>query len=283
MIKKNLDCYLLGVFASDIIRKKEIIHPDMQLSNIGYSEHGLCFTDFADIKIINIPEDLNQNTIRQLSSAILSIFNEFDNAKAKSYIRAGFIANGGILSDIIMQNCRNNGFSSFTYTEQKPSVNIPFNAESHTRNPINIQRISEWKNYSLDRIRRYEMIEKYKNSSERKRISSYNQYYLDRLFYMHNYLNILESDIPLLLVNAGLSAFKYEHNYRAYGLLTKAMPLLCGKWQPLKKITTEILIQLKLMCRLDNEFIKSIKENLDKDFVELTWILDDLDALNDTI
>ncbi len=271
-----------GMFAGDILNDG-IIHPDMQLSNIGYSKHGLAFTDFADIKIINIPEDLNQEILRQLSSAILSFFNEFDDITLKSYVRAGFVAQGGILADIIMQNCRNNGFSSFTYTEQKPSVNIPFNAESHTRNPINIQRISEWKNYSLDKIKRYETMDKYEKSAERQKISSYNQYYLDRLFYTTSYLNIHESNIPSLLFNAGISALKHEHSYRAYGLLTKAIPLLCGKWQPLKKITTEILMRLKHMCCLDNEFIKIIKENLDKDFVELTWILDDLDALNDAI
>lgn len=270
-----------GEFAGKIITKG-IIHPDLQMENIGFSERGMLLNDFADAEKIQIPNDLSVHNINRLSASLYPLFDSFPTYKDKSSFIAGFSSRGGALADIILMNCLNDGLASFSFIEKKPT-NITFNfcLEQRLGNGRTSEIIKEWCDSPVEDIvgKNITSLFFYGASEERNSISLSNRYYLDRYFYSCSYLRIPADQLPALYANAGCSAFKYDKSYRAYGLLKKAIPMLSGKWQPLKKIVADCFNKTIHMKKLNSEYMALIDAYIDKDYFELTWFIDDLDLI----
>lgn len=272
--------YRYGYFASRIITEG-IIHPDLQVENIGFGKSGMVLIDFADAEKIRIPDELSVQTIDRLSASLFPLFDHFTDYRQKSYVRAGFSARGGVLADIIMSNCRNNGFTSFTFLEKEQPMSV-FHPEESLNNRTTMDLIQEWCECPVEEVTEKNLTNlfAYGDAPERNAISSSNRYYLDRLFYASSFLEIPDDQLPALLANAGCSAFQQNKKYRAYGLLKKVLPLLSGQWLPLKKICTNCFNRVVHMKKLTPEYKGIIDEYIDRDYFELTWLLDDLDSIS---
>lgn len=279
--EKN-QAFWYGVFAAQSILDG-IIQPDMKKSNIGVFEDRMVFIDYADATKIHIPEELTAETLRRLSRSILPLFDSFPDFESKSYLRAGFTARGGILTDIIMHKCMDSGFFSLMFFKDAVKTDISeYNAYGEVSLPLTEQLINEWISFPTEKT-----VESYLNcarqywiSAERERISSFNRYFLDRFFYSCNYMEIPAGEFPALFANAGCSAFKHNRKYRAYGLLQKAIPLLNGGWKSLLKICKKNLNETIHMKNLNPEIKAFIDDHIDMDYFELTWILDDFDLMS---
>lgn len=273
--------YYYGNFAATTMLHG-IIQPDMKMSNIGISDWGMVFNDFAEAAKIKIPEKLTAETLRRLSRSILPLFDCFPDYKTKSYLRAGFIARGGLLADIILHECMKKDFGSLMFFEG--SLNKPitdYDAIECINRPNIEQALREWRSFPTEKAVETNLynIGVYGNSSERNNISAFNRYYLDRYFYNRSYMEIPDNQYPSLLANAGCSAFKHDRKYRAYGLLKKALPLLNGQWKPLSKICKTCFNTTVHMKKLNLEVRTFIDEHINMDYFELTWILDDFDLM----
>lgn len=260
--------YYYGDFAADIILNG-FIHPDMKKSNIGFRDNKMKFIDFAEMTEIKIPEQLTAETLRRLSRTIFPLFDDFQDYKSKSCLRAGFTARGGILADIILRECMKMGFGSLMFLED--SINMPsanFDAIEYISRPNIEQALREWMDFSIK-----EAVETILHSP------SFNKYYLERYYYNCSFMNIPDDKYPVFLAKAGLCAFKYGRKYRAYGLLKKALILL--NWmEPLYKICKENLNATIHLKKLKPELKAFIDSHIDMDYFELTWILDDFDLVS---
>ncbi|MDE6789626.1 MAG: hypothetical protein K2J47_09970 [Ruminococcus sp.] len=273
--------YCYGDFAGKIITGG-IIHPDLQMKNIGFGKRGMKLIDFADAVKIQIPDDLSIHNINRLSSSLYPLFDSFPTYKGKSSFRAGFSARGGTLADIILTNCRNDGFASFSFLEKKPTnIASDFCLEQLLWNVRTSEIIKEWCAIPVEDIfgKNITSLYSYEVSEERNSISPLNRYFLDRYFYSCSYLGIPDDQLPALYANAGCSAFKYDKSYRAYGLLKKAIPMLSGKWQPMKQVVVDCFNKTIHTEKLNPEYMALIDAYIDRDYFELIWILDDLDAI----
>lgn len=96
----NDECFKFlsyGNLAANIIYRG-FIHPDMHEDNIKPCERGYIFCDFADAKMIELPEGLNVDTIRQLSESLFPLVDAtHESFLYCSHLRAGFLARGGYL------------------------------------------------------------------------------------------------------------------------------------------------------------------------------------------
>lgn len=106
--------YIIGEFAAEQMLKGHI-QPDFKMENIGIDKNRLEFVDYADMFIRKIPDDLDENLLRQLTESLFSLVRSIDNYKYISNMRAGFTARGGVLADIIWHNLANRGFTSLSY------------------------------------------------------------------------------------------------------------------------------------------------------------------------
>ena len=274
--------YCMGRFLGEIV-SNGIIHPDLQLSNIGFGQSGLVILDYADAEKIKIPDELSSHIIDRFSSSIFPLIDEFPDYTSKSSLITGFSARGGILADIILSNCRNSGFLSFEFLEQKPTyTNETYTPEQEINNQIVIGLIKEWCENDVDRLvgKNCDSLVKYGFSPERSSISSANRYYLDRHYYAFNYCMLPDDQLPSFYANTGCSAYKHDHKYRAYGLLKKALPMLTGKWAPMYKFCKTCLNSTIHMKKMNPEYKNFIDEHLDMNYYELSWILDDFDSLS---
>lgn len=274
--------YQYGEFAASTMISG-VIHPDMQLSNIGWSNDAVMkFIDYADIIKIRIPEDLTTETLRRLSRSIFPLFDSFPDLKSKSYVRAGFIAEGGILADVILHECMKKGFGNFMFFEDGiVKMNEDYDVIKYIRTPVIEQAIREWKDFPVEKTLKYlDNLDHYNKSTIRNKISPFNLYFLDRFYFIRSYMEIPDDQYPVLLVNAGLSAFMQNKKYRAYGLLKKAMLLLNGQNQPLFKNCKNYFNKTVHTKKLNPEMRSFIDNHIDLDYFELTWVLDDFDLMS---
>lgn len=274
--------YYYGNFAATTMLHG-IIQPDMKISNIGITDWGMVFNDFAEATKIQIPEELTVDSLRRLSRSILPLFDCFPDFKSKSYLRAGFIARGGLLADIILRECMRKDFGSLMFFEGGSfTSSAELDAIEYISQPIIEQALSEWVVFPSEQTveTNIQCAQQYWETDAREQISSFNRYFLDRYFYYRIYMEIPAGEYPALLAKAGCSAFKYDRKYRAYGLLKKALPLLTGGWKPFYKECKKNYNNTIHMKKLNPEIKAFIDEHIDMDYYELTWILDDFDLMS---
>ena len=83
-----------------------IIHPDMQQENIGFDGQNFKFIDHADVRTIDMPNELSEDIVRQLTASLFPMMKSFMKDFAyMSYFRAGFTSfGGGVGSYLILQH-----------------------------------------------------------------------------------------------------------------------------------------------------------------------------------
>ena len=272
--------YIIGEFAAEQMLKGHI-QPDFKIENIGIEEYDLVFVDYADMFVRKIPDVLDENLPRQLTESLFSLVRSIDNYKYISIMRAGFTARGGILADIIWHNMANRGFTSLSYNGILDKE-LDYSAIDELTLEITTKQIIQWKeiNFNKVKIGTYHTLYAYSDSDLRKETSSISRFYLDRLYYSrcYNKLNEKDSDEdPILIMNMGMSAFRNNKKYSAFGLLSKCVDMSKNNFM-INKMCTNTLNKLRHTKRLSPALKNLILDYIDLELFELLWILDDVDA-----
>ena len=297
----SLSYYNLGKFVAHNMLNG-IIHPDMQLSNIGgMQDEQLAFTDFADIREVDIPDCLSADICEKLTLSLFPIIEDIKSSFSMiSSFRMGFIAHGGLLGHAIFLNTINFGLSSSLYIKSRfiPSTydsTFLFSDESKTS-------IRNWKEIPFNQISILEF-PSYDKMKKQLRPTETNQYYLDNLYCNLNYISSLLlangasfntgspiKNIPnssLILKSCNLTntycikkfafvALHQKHYYTAYGLLYKCLE---SKFID-EKLTCECkekISYIKDSIPITSRIHNFIMKNLALDLFEFMWILDDLE------
>ena len=282
-IKIAYSYFSLGEFVAQTMLYG-IIHPDMQFCNIGFrNDDGFVFNDFADAKIINMPNDLSELSVHQLTESLFPLLDDIiDTFMYKSYFRAGFTSCGGVLGHMIFSNAANSGFTSFLYCNSG-NASFSFDASTlYTDNQVNCA-IKEWKNLPLNTItlNKFDSLAAYNVAKERRNTSPFNIYYLDNLYLVRSYLALnlnpkAKNNLPTLIMNMAMLALNFKKYYTSYGLFQK-----CLSMKPqLSKVITLInnnLESIKQSINLTSGITDFIVECCQYDLIELMWILNDLD------
>lgn len=285
-------CYLLGKFVASTMLKG-IIHPDMQLPNIGdRDKDNFAFLDYADVKFCAIPDGLSDDTLRQLTQALFSATNNFlDYPESLAYFRAGFVAYGGLLGQCLFCNMTNYGFSILDYLDIGHAI-FSFDSSFLYKYTQNKDAIKEWKNIPFEKITisNYDCLEKYEQSAERKYISKSNRYYIDNLYLSRCYIElelkqsnhnipVLNHNIPSLIMSMGSTALRSKFYYIAYGLLRKCLSLP-DKTAEIISMCNLMLINILISIPLNTDITNLISNSLDLDLFCFLWLLCDLEHCN---
>lgn len=304
-----LGYYKLGEFVAHNMLNG-IVHPDMQLENIGLRPNTaqLYFKDFADITELRIPDCLSADVCEQLTISLVPIIEDIKNSFSNmSSFRMGFIAMGGLLGHAIFLNMINSGISSSWYIKCDSSISS-YDPSFLYSNPESKLLIRNWKEQPFEQINplKYHSLIDYERSKERKRICNANLYYLDMLYYSRGYTywgNLLqdifpsdddiEQNNPILAYNifsADLScnfyiermaktALCYKHYCTAYGLFNKCLTET-HIVDEIRKAAQNGLFSISQSVHISSSVCTFIMENLDQNLFELMWILDELDQNN---
>lgn len=301
---ESLKYYTLGDFVAHTILDG-IINTDMQLENIGYSNGYPIFRDYANTKVINIPDHLSADTCQIFTSALFSVIEDIKYSFSKSSnFRMGFISRGGLLSHAIFLNMINSGISSSWYI--KCDFPIPSYDPSFLYSDLKSKLlIRNWMKQPLDQITplKYCVLIDYEYSKERSLIRNANRYYLDMLYYSRGYTfwgnmlqeifpcedsperknPILESNIFSMNLSCNLyiermaeTALCYKNYYTAYGLFNKCLSAIHID-DKIRKASQESLASISKSVHMNSAICDFIMENINRDLFEFMWILDDLD------
>lgn len=284
-MKNDIDLYGLGEFAAKTILEGQI-QPDFRIENVRYNGSDIVFVDYANMFIRNIPNDLDENLLRQLTESLFSLVRSVKDYQEISKLRAGFTARGGILADILWQNLANKGFSSLSY-KGLYNDKLQYDAINELSLEITTKQILQWKSASLNEvaIENFQTISSYYVSNIRKEMSSLSLFYLDRLYYSRCYDKLFEyfpEQIPVLIMNMGMSAFRNDYKYRAFGLLSKCIDMTKTDSE-INKQCTKALNRLIHSKRLIPELKKLILDNMDNELFEFLWLLSDVDTFEQTL
>lgn len=307
----SLKYYRLGEFVAHNMLNG-IVHPDMQLENMGLRPNTiqLVFKDFADITELRIPNCLSADICEQLTMSLVPIIEDIKSSFFKmSNFRMGLIAWGGLLGHAIFLNTLNLGVSSSWY------IKCNFSASSYDPSFLyldkNIKKLIEnWKKQPLDQItiEKYPSDDKYERSKKSFRILDANRFYLDILYYSQSYM--YRSVIPYIdssdenrinqkdcfrdlmvsstKLNCNLyiekmaeAALYYKHYYTAYGLFNKCLSEAHKDGdEKNKRASQNGLSSISQSAHINSSVCTFITENLDHNLFELMWILDELDQNN---
>lgn len=306
----SLKYYRLGEFVAHNMLNG-IIHPDMQLDNIGSGDNEpFIFKDFADTIQINIPDCLSADICDQLTQTLVPIIEDINDSFSKvSSFRMGFIALGGLLGRAIFFNTLNLGISSSWYTKNKFSASS-YNPSFLYSDADSKLQIRNWKKLPLNQIavEEYHTLYEYEHSEVRSRISDANRYYLDILYYIRGYTwwgNCLQTIIPsedsieqsnpifaynvfsmnlscnYYIERMAKTALYYKHYCTAYGLFNKCLSA-AHTVEEIRKASQDGLLSISKNTHISSSICAFIIENIDLELFEFLWILDDLDQ-NSTI
>ena len=288
-------CYSLGETVAGLVLKGAL-HPDMQLNNFGIREDAgqVVSLDFADVKKINIPDDLDDSNVRQLTRSLFPIFKDLESFSNISHFRAGFVSRCGHLGREIFSNACNNGFSSFSFIfSEKSALKASFNECSMELSyvpKLNHSLIREWVKFNVDSVKfsNYQTLDQYQRSSERRSISLSNMYYLDYMYFVRSHIALMtlkdrlriKDNMPncILILNMAISALSFNLPIMAYGLCLK-----CSSLNPsmieIEQQCEKTIDMAKKSGRIYDKLTNFIKLYLLCDLFELLWILDDLERI----
>lgn len=278
--------YKLGEFAASTMLKGHI-QPDFKLNNTGFDKSNIIFIDYADMFICKIPDDLNEILIRRLNKALsVLVRDSLKNNQDISWLRAGFIARGGLLADMLWINMANNGFSSLSYYGicKKPLRNV--NIDNRTLEMFK-EQIWRWNSIPLDEItiRSLPTLSSYYESGIREKAPLFALFYLDRLYYSRCYSKLVMDSIdqiPILIMNMGITALQHNHKYCAFGLLRKSMAMATTNYETYitcRKAINKLVQTQRLVPELMNLIFANIKLPL----FDFLWLLNDIDVFEDQL
>lgn len=274
--------YALGEFAAKIMLRG-IIHPDMQQENIGFDGQNFKFIDHADVRTIDMPNELSEDIVRQLTASLFPMMKSFMKDFAyMSYFRAGFTSFGGVLGHTLFSNTSNMGVSSFRYVCDNP-IGVSYNASFLYTNEETNSSIMEWNHCPLEKItlQGFPNLDAYNLSNERHSVSPSTMFYMDNLYFVRCYLGLSQikeavSQLPILVLNMATSALHFGLKYTAYGLLQNAL-IMRSPIDEVNSICKNALNALYSSSGLNTDIVSFIDRCTDFDLMELLWILDDLD------
>lgn len=280
---KSLLYFELGEFVGEIM-VQGIIHPDMTKSNLPFDFNTLCyrFVDFAEIRKIQIPEELDDNNIRCMTEALFPVIDGTDGSFSLcSYFRAGFIANAGILGWKLFANASSNGYTSSVYTRREWKN---FEPSKMKMNSELINSINKWKSVEKDAItiKQFSSLQEYNDSDIRKSLSDKDRFYLDMLYLIRCAFSFLNEDktksaLASAEMNMALVAANNNMPYTEYGLLKKCLKSRLGV-KEIDEICKQRSIQILVSGNLDPDGIEFVDKCTDMyDLFELLWILNDED------
>lgn len=288
MNKENIVFHALGVFVAKTMLHG-IIHPDMQLENIGFrqnSDHPIVFLDFPNIKKVTLPDELDIETLHRFTESLFPLLDDLNNSFAHiSYFRMGFITMGGVFTHTIFSNAINSGYSSSLFINSPHKVSSINIYSLVYRKPFN-EMIREWQELPLEDITlaKIPSLSQYNYAPERRNTSLFNMYYVDILYFSRAYITLSLSRggtqwLSTLYFHWGLAALHYNLPFSAFGLFKKC--LATNPCYPdLIPICHEKINHIVQSKELSHELTEFINSNIKHDLFELLWILSDLDDMD---
>lgn len=262
------------------------IVPDFSFTNIGIAEHGRVLIDSASAFRKQIPDDLDELLVNQLSESLFSYLRSVDDNSVIGAFRAGFISYGGILADIVWNNLANKGFSSLSFMRIS-DVSLKYDVCEKICFDITEKLIREWADTELTKINKknFQILDLYVHSKVRKDISSFSLPYLYRLYYIMNYeLNpegSPEVDFDTMR-NMGISAFRNNEKYLSFGMLNRFIRMSDHSFED-EKYCLKTLNELKHKKRLSSELKELILNNIELGFFDFLWLLNDIDTFEEQL
>lgn len=265
---------------------KGVIPIDFKLDNIGISEKGPVLNDYSNMYFFHMPDGLDGEFLRRESASLMAMISSINEIDDISHFRTGFIMQGGVLADIVWRNLSDHGFTLLSYKEITDK-SLRYDAAEELDSQINITRIVKWNDIPLDSINLGEYPEPsfYSFSDVRNNTSSFLKFYLDRLYYIKSYAVYYEKSpelFPIVLMNLGTSAFRNNDKYLAFGMLSKAISM--SKTNPkINEMCTKVLNKLKHTKRMSSDLKELILENMELEFCEFMWLLNDIDTFEEQL
>lgn len=301
----SLAYYRLGEFIAHTMLNG-IVHPDMQLNNIGYRKNDqFTFLDFSSIMQIDIPDCLSADICELLTQCLVPLIEDLKDSFSKmSSFRMGFMAMGGLLGHAIFSNTVTLGVTSLWYTKCEFSLSS-YDLSFLYSDPESKLLITNWKNQLLDQITplKYRSLSEYDHSKERSQILTANRHYLDMLYYSRGYTfwgnqlqtifphedsprrnnpvlacNIFSFDLScnFYIERMAETALFNKNYYTAYGLFNRCLTATHIVAE-IKERSQDGLSSISKAVHMNSSVGDFIMENLSRDLFELMWILDDLD------
>ena len=286
-----LRTYFLGEWVA-LTMLEGIVNPDMQMSNLGTRQGNpleFLFLDYPNAKKIAMPDDINEQEVRIFTEALYPLLDDLSkDFKDVSYLRAGFIARGGILGNCLFDNTWNNDYSSFLFLDKQPmEINKKFDSEFIYEDKIYFDLIREWKKQDFDRItiKNFSRLEDFSTSEIRKNISRWNMYYLDCLYFSRVYVGLqmmgtlkpgVETALQALYLNWGYSSRAFNRPHTAMGMFCKCLGIKDLDRQ-VKDFCHAGINDLSENGCLPKESIEYIESISELDVFSLQWILRDMD------
>ncbi|MFI3201779.1 MAG: hypothetical protein R3Y54_09700 [Eubacteriales bacterium] len=265
--KKEIKAFQLGLYFSELLLKG-VIQPDFQIENIGVRDGKLVLLDFADVVEVKLPEDLTKELLRKLAESLFSLVDSFEGSFSEnSYLRAGIISRTGVLGHMIYEAARDNGYSSFIYTEKSLRKSAHSLMQITKYEDIK-SAIGEWFQISQEDLCGIEKSLKY----------HINRYYLDNTRFILNLLDIVvndnhEKEINIMM-SMSMSALQFAMPYTAYGLATKCK--LISEIPQIQSVSDDIILKTKEYVGDYEDVVRTFVNN---DIFEFMWLLEDLDII----
>ena len=286
-----LKTYFLGEWVA-LTMLDGIVNPDMQMSNLGTRPGNpleFLFLDYPNAKKIAMPDDINEEEVRIFTEALYPLLDDLNkDFKNVSYLRAGFLARGGIWGNCLFDNTWNNDYSSFLFLDKQPmEINKKFDSEYIYEDKIYFDLIREWKKQDFDKItiKNFSRLEDFSTSETRKNISHWNMYYLDCLYFSRVYVGLqmmgtlkagIETALQVLYLNWGRASMAFNRPHTAMGMFYKCLSIKDLDRQ-VKKFCYAGIHDISESGRLLKESIEYIKSISELDMFSLQWILRDMD------
>lgn len=272
--------YRIGEFAA-IMMLKGVIHPDMQEDNLGIRNDIVVTNDFADVKFFDFPDGINAKVVKQLAGALFPpterILKDFS---LMSSFRAGFIAIGGSLGRRVFDELEKNGVNSFCYAKKDADILKEPVLDSISAGTSN--NYVDWQNAIMENLFNPDTGEMIPGALPivMTSVCADNKYYADQLVLLKacEEIDRAESELAFWItaLHFACESAKRGYVYTGYGILRKVLHL-CGKALPpvvaYHAKIDELLEEHDLSCDI-KEYIEKCTEY---DFLELFWIVNDID------
>lgn len=272
--------FRIGEFAASMMLKGAI-HPDMQEDNLGIRNGVVVTNDFADVKFFDFPKGINAKVVKQLADALFPpterILKDF---ALMSSFRAGFIAIGGSLGRLIFDELEKNGVNSFCYVKKDADILKEPILDSVSVGISN--DYADWQKAIMENLFNLDTGEMILGALPivMTSVCADNKYYADQLILLKacEEIDRVENELTFWItaLHFACESVKRGYVYTGYGILRKVLHL-CGKALPpvvaYHAKIDELIEEHNLSCAI-KEYIEKCTEY---DFLELFWIVNDID------
>lgn len=259
-----------------------IHHPDMQIDNIGIDKEGhLKFIDYADIRFVDYPIDIDQ-----MQTALMPIIRSLGKNELSQF-RLGYISRGGWIADIIFSNLsKNKGLDSSICID---NCDLTITRPYVSLNTENLKFATEWKSNNFDGLfENYMTIDEYSKYMSRH-LQNIRVKYYSTIYYLHVYYHLFEKmriqfNQAIILINLTRNELILENSLISYGYYLKADELIKSGKCTMDNHEVELINMLDILKNNIMEFDrvqtkKHLVEELCKEIQDLellNWVLNDV-------